>query len=439
MIKFILGFKNKQISNIMKNLKLLSFLMVFASSLMFIQCTTDTLKGLDGADGIAGIDGVDGLDGTDGLDGADVAVCISCHSNNHRDAINDAYALSNHATSPLGSWAYAGTRASCAQCHSNQGFIEFQETGQVAAGFANPEPISCTGCHKAHRSFDFANDGNDYALRTITPVTLIVDNTYAIDIKNESDELGKSNTCVNCHQPRRSGPTADANGEFAVTSSHWGPHYGAQSTLLEGIQGYEFSSDGISAPKSAAHRAKMSCVSCHMAKAVEVKDGVENEFSNHTWNPAVSASATCTTCHDNKPEVAGFATGMAELGGLLESVVGWEYVYKIKRVGDVPTGDPVLNADGDLQFLNAAGAVTTKSAEYVILLDTDGVTKLTQDVIGILHDGHPNTGFYGRGATFTIKEAGAAWNYLFLSADNSNGVHNPVYAKALLAQSILAL
>jgi len=64
----------------MKNLKLIGFLIIIASSLMFIQCTTDTITGpqgtagVDGIDGIDGIDGVDGLDGTDGLDGADIAV-----------------------------------------------------------------------------------------------------------------------------------------------------------------------------------------------------------------------------------------------------------------------------------------------------------------------------------------------------------------------------
>jgi hypothetical protein len=54
-------------------------------------------------------------------------------------------------------------------------------------------------------------------------------------------------------------------------------------------------------------------------------------------------------------------------------------------------------------------------------------------VIGIIHDGHPQLG------VFTILEAQAAWNYLTVVEDQSNGVHNPAYTKALIRNSIEAL
>ena len=131
---------------------------------------------------------------------------------------------------------------------------------------------------------------------------------------------------------------------------------------------------------------------------------------------------------------------MAELGELLESVVGWEYRYSILRD---TAGDPIYAADRDgnltvMQFLDAAGVVTTTSSKYVIEVDGAGA-KIKEEVIGALHDGHPNAGFYGRGATFSTGIAGAAWNYLFLTADSSKGVHNPNYAKALIQQSLGAL
>jgi hypothetical protein len=47
----------------MKNLKLFGSLMVFASALLFVQCTSDPITGPPGADGIDGIDGQDGQDG----------------------------------------------------------------------------------------------------------------------------------------------------------------------------------------------------------------------------------------------------------------------------------------------------------------------------------------------------------------------------------------
>jgi len=420
----------------MKNLKLLSFLMVFASSLMFIQCTTDTLvgpagaNGVDGADGISGIDGVDGLDGIDGLDGESIAECVACHSNSHRDAIYDAYARSKHATETTmyngQKLSQYGNRENCASCHTNQGFIDRFTIGDIDAtgpySSNSDQAISCTACHNLHRSFDFANDGNDMALRTLAPVELYVDASYTIDSKNESDMLGASNTCVQCHQPRTETPVADADGYFKITSSHYGPHHGPQSTLLEGIQGYEFSSTGISAPNTAAHKTKTSCVACHMPTVEE----------GHDWEPADYASTTCTTCHGAKAEVEGYEAGMATLGTLLDAVVGWEYFYIIDRDGDGVTGDPIL-ADGKIVFLDAVGGNVVSSSNAVIMTDVDGV-KLKQDFIG-----YPGTGFYGKGAFYSINDAGAGWNYLFLNEDKSNGVHNPSYAQALIAQSILAL
>jgi len=47
----------------MKNLKLLGYLMVFASALLCVQCTSDPIPGPPGADGMDGMDGQDGQDG----------------------------------------------------------------------------------------------------------------------------------------------------------------------------------------------------------------------------------------------------------------------------------------------------------------------------------------------------------------------------------------
>ena len=361
----------------MKKLKLISYLIIVASSLLFMQCTHDQELIV----GPAGPAGTDGIDGVDGLDGVDVtATCVACHSASHRDPINDAYAMSGHASGT--SWA-RGTSASCALCHNNEGFIDYLSGNFVDDdGFQSADPdgylvsnaITCTGCHSDHRFFDFENDGNDYALRTLDPVELIIDPTVVIDIRNDSDLLGKSNTCVTCHQPRRSGPTDDGLGTFAITSPYWGPHYGAQSTMLEGIVGALIpGSVGYPGIASATHRTGSSCVTCHMGETTDGTDG------SHTWWPTENA---CITCHTNgaPSEVNGLAADLITLAGLLENVVSQD-----------------------------------------------------ETVTGIILDDHPQRG------TFTILEAEAAWNYLFVNADGSNGIHNPEYAKALIKNSIEAL
>ena len=222
----------------MKKLQLIGFLIILASSLMFIQCTSEVVtgpQGVAGIDGIDGIDGINGIDGVDGVDGVGTASCITCHSSSHRDPIEASYLLSGHAAG--GAVGYAGSRASCAECHSNEGHINYL-TGVTAVDIDNPTPISCTTCHDKHGTFDFENDGYDYALRNFEPVPLRkVNPDYVIDYGD------KSNVCITCHQPRKI-PILDTDEDGLIeVPNRYGPHYGAQSILLEGIYGVEVAGD----------------------------------------------------------------------------------------------------------------------------------------------------------------------------------------------------
>ena len=381
----------------MKKLKLISYVMIVASSVLFMQCTHDqeVIVGPSGADGINGVDGTDGTDGTDGVD-ASAASCVACHSETHREPIIDAYFMSKHATGS--SWA-RGTRESCAACHNNEGFIDYIETGAVAVGgYGVSNPLTCTGCHSSHRSFDFENDGNDMAVRTLDAVDFRVfaENDalpdYILDYGNAS------NTCANCHQPRRGTPTVTTYpGKYLQTSSHWGPHHGPQTALLEGLLGAYTTFtlvEAIPPVVDATHRTDASCIECHMG-------GTDDGSYGHTWEPA---GTNCATCHGDTPldqlVVAGMEEDMATLGALFENVVG-------QAIDD--DDNPIFEADG--------------------------VTPVQQ--IGIVHwDGeewHPETGL------FDLKDAEAAWNFLFIVEDKSGGIHNPDYAKSIIKNSIAAM
>jgi len=285
----------------MKNLKLIGFLMILASSLMFIQCTSDPIEGPQGIAGIDGIDGTDGLNGVDGVDGT--ASCVACHNESHREPIKTAFALSQHAEGAT--VAYAGGRDSCSRCHSNEGYVNYI-TGKPAVAIANPTAISCNTCHNKHSTFDFENDGHDYALRNIDPKALdLTDVTYVIDYGNAS------NNCISCHQPRSKAPIdADNDGLYLQTNSRFYPHYGGQSTMLEGIQGAIIANGSTAYPVvgSAAHRTGASCTACHMGTASE--NGTKG---SHTFAASFSAPI-CKTCHTTVPtEVAGLAADMATL------------------------------------------------------------------------------------------------------------------------------
>ena len=381
----------------MRNLKMLRYLVILASSLLFFQCTSEQLY-LPGEDGIDGIDGRDGTDGTDGED-ASAAVCISCHSSTHRDPIINSYASSAHAVG--GSWA-RGTSANCAQCHNNEGFIdklsgeffvldddgdpaEHPVTGELMPsanpdGYAVSNPITCTGCHTDHRSFDFDTDGNDYAVRNLSAVHLDLDPTISIDFSTSSaDELGLSNLCITCHQPRTSYPIPDGVDDVTITSRRFGPHHGPQSTMLEGIMGANIAgSTGYPGVGSAAHRAGSSCTSCHMGETTDGSDG------SHTWLPTENA---CITCHTNgaPTEVSGYAADFQTLHNLLLAA-------------------NLINESG--YVLGADGVAYASSSNPLVV---------------------------------PVKTAQAIWNYKTLAEDNSEGIHNPGYARALLKNSIEAL
>lgn len=377
----------------MKKLKLIcKFLMIVISGLLFLQCTSEYTP-------IAGADGADGLDGVDGVD-ASAAVCIACHSVEHREGIYDAYFSAKHATGS--SWA-RGTSSSCAKCHNNAGFVDFIETGAVSpAGYSVSNPITCTGCHDSHRSFDFENDGNDFAVRTLESVPLYFlegsGYEYTIDYGNAS------NTCANCHQPRRGPPTpTDYPGQYMNTSTHWGPHHGPQTALLEGIQGaystFTTLVEAIPAAQAGRHRQEASCIECHMR-------GTTDGSFGHSWNPPGN---NCATCHGDTPfenlVVENLEADLATLGALLENVVG----QAIDRASSSDPWLPVFEADG-VTPVPTIGIVQFEDGEW-----------------------HPTRGL------FDLQIAEAAWNFLFIIEDKSGGIHNPNYAKSLIRNSIAAL
>ena len=210
----------------MKTHRLPGLILLMASAFFMFQCTSDPIPGPPGQDGIDGVDGQDGLDGVDGT-----ASCISCHSNATREPILASFEFSLHGS---GTAFARGTSASCAQCHGEDGFVDYVTVGAVdTAGYATATPMYCSTCHDSHETFDFSSDGQDYALRNEHAQMLVLDPNYVMDFE------GSSNNCITCHQPRNSYviPAEDGTGTYVVTSTRFGPHHGPQSTMLEGVLG----------------------------------------------------------------------------------------------------------------------------------------------------------------------------------------------------------
>ena len=322
----------------MKNSKIISFLVFLAASFLFVQCTTDPIAGPAGVDGIDGVDGVDGVNGT--------TECAQCHNVSTSEAVHASFMYSTHYEHGTVS---RGGSASCARCHSGSGFIDYLAQGAMndyipsdavlTGGSIGPQKFSCNTCHDMHTSFDFANDGYDYALRTLAPVKMMADEAYELDFE------GTANICANCHQPRPSylPPVDNGMGLYEFTSSRWGPHHGPQSTMIEGIWGVNIEgSTAYPAPKSAGHRTNGACTNCHMGESGGQIEGL------HTWFPS---DAECAKCHTGgiPSEVAGLEDDMNALldilvaEGILEVEIDEETGEE--EVGPVPGTYPILVAE----------------------------------------------------------------------------------------------
>lgn len=228
--------------------------------------------GAAGAAGAAGPAGPAGAAGAAGKMGANAAdTCSDCHNDTTLVYSKSAQsALTTHQTGR--GWHYAGPRAACTACHSSEGFQEMVATGtgvEDGVDRADASPPNCRTCHEIHTSYTEA----DFALRTTAPVTLIA--------SGETFDGGNGNLCANCHQPRRE--MAIEDGIVNVSSTHWGPHHGPQSTMLLGIGGW-----GVEG-KAAAHYSIIddTCTSCHLPD------------DNHLLSPSLNnrAMTACQTCH----------------------------------------------------------------------------------------------------------------------------------------------
>ncbi len=308
----------------MKNFKLINLLLIVATSLLLVNCTTDPIPGPDGQDGV---DGVDGVSGT--------AECAACHNVAKSEEVHASYMFSGHFNENMdhgdGPLSAYGNRSSCTACHTSDGFIDYATVGSVTGdAYPGTQTITCTTCHGEHTSFDFETDGFDSALRILAPVTLMADASVTLDY---GENIG-SHTCATCHQPRSTFEGAINDDGTVNVSGRFGPHYGAQSTLLEGIQGAElagYTYDG--ADGSAAHRAGSSCTQCHMGESTGNNDGL------HSLN---WTETSCTGCHQNGVPDDDF---LAEAYQTLEDLLLAEGLLEINEDGETSI---ISNPNADL-------------------------------------------------------------------------------------------
>ena len=177
--------------------------------------------------------------------------------------------------------------ASCAGCHTSEGFTEHMVAGttEVAETIQDPSPINCRTCHNIHDTYT----SSDWSLTSSDPVTL--------ELTGDVFDLGKGNLCANCHQPRTSYEIPVAGGgDVEITSTRFGPHHGDQSSMLVGVGGYgdEFTGSNLH------EDVENGCITCHMSSAYGKQSGGHTMNVTYVYHDEVEENlAGCIACHED--------------------------------------------------------------------------------------------------------------------------------------------
>ena len=378
------------------------FVVVFVVlALFFIGCEgpagEDGSDGTNGIDGIAGSDGGNGTDGGDGADGADGTVtCFQCHATEIFEQARYDFVESQHSSGDI-AVSYAGGRGSCSRCHSHEGFVAFANE-ESSHNIANPSAWECGTCHTLHDSFTSV----DYNLRMTTAASIFDDGTFLLKGEALMDLEGGDALCANCHQSRRSGPTDQGGnmvdvddddidetlvpeGWFFISSSHYGPHHGAQANTLVGAGFAEPEGPTAYPDANSSYHMAAGCTGCHMYD------------NSHSFAPSLDA---CNECH---------ATTDFNYGGVQDDV------------------EELLE---ELKVLLAAAGAIAESHDVTFELDPE-----TGDIVEV----QPVAGFHPVVGIYPLPVAEGFFNWTGLEEDRSLGVHNPKYVKAVLKNSIKAI
>lgn len=359
-----------------------------------------------------------------------VGVCASCHDSGsthvkvaewrqalHSTSVNRA----DSTTSTSATSVYApGSMTNCGRCHSVSGFSNFatpRDAGQRTFGANGSEVVSCTACHDPH------NDKNDHQIRTTDDIVLANGDV----IKDGED--GK--LCMQCHISRRDAKVFvesllvgvdPATGKIVYDLAtppapktnlpSTGSAMAPQADMLAGLNGYEF---GQYVPASNGHilATEDACVTCHMQTMPATVNGVANPvFISDATSPNKGVSRAGQ--HTFKMSWMNGTTEVDETGVCKPCHSGMvENEFDVKTLKDY---------DGN----GVAEGVQTEIRNLLTTL----ADMLPQSAPGVVASAT---------TTSTMAQRGAIFNWGFVNADGSYGVHNPMYAAGLLKTSIAAL
>ncbi len=350
-------------------------------------------------------------------------VCSQCHDSPTAEYQSAEWNNSLHASSAQ------ETRAACVRCHTAPGFVGWTKAGGMSAQNLYPtnvicanaystnilttapnltyEAITCQACHDPHDA------SHPHELRLGYNVVLS-DGTVVTN-------AGAGGFCMECHNSRN-GSVTNQLAKYPLNQPDYpggvdfGTHDSPQGDMLEGVNAVTYGKVIPSAPH--ANVVADTCAGCHMqpVAATLIVSGVTNanpaytKAGGHTFKMSYTNSLgakipladVCAQCHG---AVTNFDFPVADYNGdgVVEGVQTEVHHLLDKLSTLLP--DNTYHADGN----------------YV----ADGQVK----VIG-------RSSFKTNWPTKFLE---AGYNYVYVDADGSYGIHNAPFAVGLLKASIADL
>jgi hypothetical protein len=342
----------------------------------------------------------------------------------------EQWRLSGHADSDAEAFRHwdedGAVSASCAQCHSSPGFVEYAQTGDVAADVALGSLVDCQACHlNADLYTDPSVRYGDAGHPFLDPV----------DFPSGAQQtLGDaSNMCMTCHQGRESGlSVTNAMANDVVQEDPANPgvdlydsfdfinrHYYAAAAILFGADvtaAYEYVGTGGYNTQNtfAAHPGALNtCLGCH-----------GRSDADHTWEVQIN---DCAGCHQGITtfEDLGLPFGAPD-DDYDGDGVGESFQLEIDGMKELLYAAIQDYANAGLGGTTYTSAIVYSSSAYPYwFVDTNG-------------DGLPQedeTVYSNRYRDFDFDLLGAAFNY-HSAQDPCNDIHNFGYALQTLYDSL---
>jgi len=360
-------------------------------------------------------------------------VCGTCHGEPARHGRYQQWQLSGHANYEVA--VAEGTDATCAKCHSAQGFVQWSDKGFSTAALDvtwtadDVHPQTCATCHDPH------DVGTTSGGPTTNAKVRVTGKTPLLMAGFSATNVGSGAVCMTCHNGRRD---LRDDAHFTVADATRAPHEGPQADIVMG-QNLYFTKVGTRGLHSMIQD---SCVACHMestdppaAVALQNADG-SYVGTNHTF---YASNTICTKCHSNITKETVQAPVEAKLAALKAQM---EISIKNLMQAQIRAGNAidlngvktVKNASdiSSVEFISSHG----RQGVNVTLTGGTKVSDLSLASVKIVRPAGTPVELYSV-ADPAIGKAG--WNYFMVESDKSKGVHNPAFVNSALDVSLFAV